>query len=120
MLRSRQAVASLEELLKQTTRDIEKFNISFADMAQRQSAWKELSQIQGISITTSIDNGIEINHDTTNKADALLHLCEYLRIPQAQAMAMGDGHNDRQMLAWAAVRWQWAMQATKPKPLPSM
>ncbi len=101
VLRSRRAVDSLEELLNQTQRDIEKFNISFADIGERTRAWEELSRLQGVSITTSIDNGIEINRDTTSKADALQHLCEYLHIPQAQAMAVGDGHNDRQMLAWA-------------------
>ncbi|WP_047151112.1 Cof-type HAD-IIB family hydrolase [Aneurinibacillus tyrosinisolvens] len=55
----------------------------------------------GLSITSSGDNNIEINHKEASKGKALEVLAAYYNIPLRLTMAAGDNLNDLSMLAAA-------------------
>jgi Cof subfamily protein (haloacid dehalogenase superfamily) len=46
---------------------------------------------------------IEITDPSVSKSGALAWLCERLGVPRASTVACGDGHNDMDMLRWAAL-----------------
>lgn len=67
-------------------------------LAQAKAA---LAGVDGIDITSSWSDNIEIMPAGINKGSALSALAARLGIPREAVMAIGDHENDREMLTWA-------------------
>ncbi len=81
----------------------EKINLPYLPKRVRGEIWKRLSTIDGIRLTSSVPDNIEINSAAANKGGALRELCRMLDIPMEQVMALGDNGNDVTMLEAAGV-----------------
>lgn len=81
----------------------EKINLPYLPGRLREEIWERLSVIDGIRLTSSIPDNIEINSTAANKGGALKELCGRLGIPMDQVMALGDNGNDVTMLEAAGV-----------------
>lgn len=84
--------------IRQNKKPIEKMQMIFRDMAEKERAYAQLSQIPGITITSALVNNIEINSATANKGNGLLGLGKLLGIERNQIMACGDSGNDAEMI----------------------
>lgn len=62
-----------------------------------------------LQVTKSHPRFIEFTNIECSKGRALAHLAAHHGIDQAEVMAIGDGHNDRDMIEWAG--WGVAMQS---------
>lgn len=78
-----------------TVRDPEKTAADFHQMVKR-------SGLHGVSYAVGWTAWLDISPDGVSKASALDVVRQRLRIDQAHTLAAGDGHNDVEMLAWAA------------------
>lgn len=96
--KSRCVVPDVMELAKKSSDDMEKVQGLFADMNERELAWKELAQDKRIELVGSLGYNIEINAAGVNKGKGLVKLGELLGIRREEIMACGDGDNDIVML----------------------
>ena len=80
--------------------DVSKVNLYFAGGASRRAF---LNRIRGgrVGLSDSIGIGVEISPREATKASGLQVLCAYLGIPVEQAMAVGDGGNDLEIMGAA-------------------
>lgn len=65
--------------------------------------FKKLSEINGISITSSGFAYIEIRPENSNKALALSFLAKDMNLKNSDFAAIGDNNNDVEMLKWAGI-----------------
>lgn len=100
---TRDVVPDVIRHVQETGKDVEKVNIYLGDLKEREALRKELSCLEGITISSSLYNNLEINAQGASKGNALLWLAEYLGIDRETAMAFGDGENDISMLASAGI-----------------
>ena len=66
--------------------------------------WEEESffrELPGAKVTSWLGYGFDVVNSTTNKWDGILHVLEGYGIDPADAAAIGDADNDREMLAGA-------------------
>ena len=85
--------------VRQLGRGIQKVQLYFSDLDKRSLAIQELQSAFGdIAVTWSLPNNVELNIAAANKGRALKVLCEHLNIDIRDAIAFGDGLNDRTML----------------------
>lgn len=82
---------------------IEKFNIRAADASILQELWQKLSTLGEIDVTSAGYNCVEINRKGVNKACGLIALCEHIAVGSQNVMAIGDGLNDKEMLAFSGL-----------------
>lgn len=94
-------VEDLQEFLKKGKRRLEKVNVPYLEPEVREKIWNRLSETNEFALTSSFNNNLEINGATTNKGDALQHLCERLGIKAEEVIAFGDETNDLKMLEFA-------------------
>ncbi|MCQ6268060.1 Cof-type HAD-IIB family hydrolase [Fictibacillus sp. WQ 8-8] len=59
------------------------------------------SAFEGLSITSSADHNLEINHENANKGNGLKGMADHLRIPYQDTVAIGDNMNDWPMMKFA-------------------
>lgn len=64
---------------------------------------EELETIEGLKITSSWENNIEIMSEGVDKGQAIKMLCEHLNIGRSEIMAFGDNYNDIEMLEYAGL-----------------
>ena len=76
----------------------EKINVFLADLSDKEILREELSSVEGLAISSSMYNNLEINAEAATKGNALLWLADHLGIPREETMAFGDGENDISML----------------------
>lgn len=98
MRRTRIAVDDIRTLLERENRPVDKVQALFADMEERQTAWRELEEAGGMELVGSLKYNIEINAAGVNKGTGLVRLGKYLGIRREEIMAFGDGDNDIEML----------------------
>lgn len=98
LLTTRKAVPDIMGLVNEQNRDMDKIQGLFADMDERQAAWAELEQQDGLALVGSLGYNIEINASGVNKGTALVELGRMLGIEREEIMACGDGDNDANML----------------------
>ena len=98
LLTTRKPVPDIREFVEKQDRDMDKIQGLFADMEERDAAWKELSQQEGLALVGSLGYNIEINASGVNKGTALVELGRMLGIDREEIMACGDGDNDADML----------------------
>ena len=95
---TRDVVLNIQDYVKQTGAEVEKINIYLADLKDREPLQRELEQEEGLSITSSLYNNLEVNDAKATKGQALKRLADYLNIPMEAVMAFGDGGNDLAMI----------------------
>lgn len=91
------------EMLASTGLCPEKINLPYLPEGVRGEIWERLSGIDGIRLTSSIPDNIEINSTAANKGGALRELCGQLGIDMGDVLALGDNGNDLTMLEAAGV-----------------
>lgn len=57
--------------------------------------------LEGVSYSIGYSSWLDIAPEGINKATALAGVCAQLEIDPADVLAIGDGHNDIEMLGWA-------------------
>lgn len=82
---------------------ISKVTLPVMEPHLQESLWKQLEQIQGIAITSSLPHNIEINSKNANKALGLEKVCKKLKIHPNEMMAIGDSLNDIEMIQFAGI-----------------
>ena len=98
MRKTRLPVKDIRKLVEQENRGLDKVQALFADMDERETAWKELEQEKGLELVGSLQYNIEINAAGVNKGTGLVNLGRMLGIRRKEIMAFGDGDNDIAML----------------------
>ena len=83
--------------------DVEKFNIFFRHLNERERLVEELRDKTNMTINVGAENNIEISNPTTNKGNSLAILCNRLDIKKDEVMAIGDSSNDVDMLKFSGL-----------------
>ena len=94
---------SLSGYLRETGAEPEKINMMFIPEKVREAVLLRLRALDGIEITYSNVDNIEINRRGCNKGTALVSLCAALGLDPAETMAVGDNGNDLGMLRAAGL-----------------
>lgn len=100
---TRDVVPDVIAHVTQTGRDVEKINIFIADLSQREPLRSRLNQEDGIVVTASMSNNLEVNAEDATKGNGLMWLADYLGVDRAATMSFGDGENDVSMIKMAGV-----------------
>lgn len=64
---------------------------------------EEVSKINGIEVTSSWKNNIEVMNKGVSKGEALKNLLEYLDMDREHVIAFGDNYNDLPMIEYAEI-----------------
>ena len=100
----RTPVDDLKSYLLETGRDVQKIQLFLTDPALRLTLLRQLGgQFEGLCVSSSVPNNIEINSTDANKGEALRKLAAHLGLDISQTMAFGDGLNDLSMLRAAGI-----------------
>lgn len=91
-------VDDLPALVAESSDDIEKISLHFADSALRQATGLAFAKRRDLAVTSSARSNLEFNTPTASKGAALLHLAGHLGIERGGVMAVGNGLNDVAML----------------------
>ena len=102
---TRRTVPNIIRYVEETKKEAEKINVFFGEehMGERERLRRELEQIEGLFVSSSLPNNLEINRKEATKGNALLWLADYLNISHSSVMAFGDGENDVSMLRAAGI-----------------
>lgn len=104
LLKYRTPVPELKAFLREQGRPVQKVMVFFQDDALRLNVKDELTRLfPALSVTSSVENNLEINSGAASKGNALKTLAEALQIPMEQTMAFGDDLNDASMLRAAGI-----------------
>lgn len=98
MRKTRIPVDDISEFLERENRGLDKVQALFADMEEREAAWRELEREPDLELVGSLRYNIEINAAGVNKGTGLVNLGRLLGIRREEIMACGDGDNDTVML----------------------
>lgn len=79
----------------------EKINLPYLPTEIRNEVRSRLNEIEGLELTSSIADNLEINDAMATKGYALEALCKLLNISSNECMAIGDSGNDISMLKFA-------------------
>jgi len=101
LLQNETPVADLRAHLRAHPDRITKLNLPFfADDGARQAARQALlDRGEGLMISTSMEHNVEVNAPGATKGKAAQALCRALGFEIGAVMAIGDGDNDRELLA---------------------
>ena len=95
----RQNVPELKAFLRERAQDVQKVQFFTRDEALRQDFLANLDKrFDGICVSSSTEQNIEINNIHANKGEALKALAAHLGVPVSATMSFGDGLNDLSML----------------------
>ena len=100
---SRQPVPNLIAYLKELHPPVQKINLIFREKAVKAEVRRELSQIDALSVTSSLPWNLEVNAQGATKGGGLERLRAHLNISREETMAFGDGENDLPMLQAAGL-----------------
>lgn len=96
---TRAPVDDLKAFLRENGQSVQKMQLCFRDMAERETARAEIAAaFPEILVTSSFRNNLELNASDADKGRALLALAQHLGIPAADTIAFGDSSNDLRML----------------------
>jgi Cof subfamily protein (haloacid dehalogenase superfamily) len=98
ILRTREHIPDMFDFFVECRERIENVNVNFSDQETRSRVRRELSKLEGITLTSSFDHNLELGGATTSKADAIRHMCGILGCDISEVMAAGDNPNDAAML----------------------
>lgn len=100
---TRDVHSNIIEFVEKSRKPVEKINLFFPDMEERDRLRTELEKRGDVLITSSIPNNLEINAFGATKGEAILRLASHLGISEKQTMAIGDGENDFSMIQKAGI-----------------
>ena len=100
---SRQPVPNLIAYLKEFHPPVQKINLIFREKAVKAEVRRVLSQIDALSVTSSLPWNLEVNAQGATKGGGLERLRAHLNISREETMAFGDGENDLPMLQAAGL-----------------
>ena len=104
ILQTRRPVDDLISKVRREMQTVQKVQLCFHAVAERDSAWPEIAEaFPDIAVTASFSNNLELNHKSATKGNALLLLADRLGIPRSDTVAFGDSSNDLSMLRAAGV-----------------
>lgn len=103
--KTRDPLSSLRDYLDEEHPKLDKMNIYFKgyDKETKRQVRELLSEIEGITVTSSMPNNLEINGEGASKGNAILRLAHHLGLSPEQTMAFGDGENDISMIELAGI-----------------
>lgn len=108
MYKSRMTVNCLEELLYDETYKIEMFNVFFKNSLERTECKNSLrAEFDGLEVTTSMTNNLEIIDKGINKGFGLKRLCEISNLNIDDIIVIGDSKND--ITAFKAAKKKYAV-----------
>ena len=94
-------VENLPAYFEKAHRHVEKITVNTLVGEARVIVEKALTEMPSVTVTSSDPQNMEINSITANKGAALRQLSLGLGLVPEQVMAIGDGHNDIEMLDFA-------------------
>lgn len=103
LMASRTPIPSVRNYLSQTGEGVEKVNLLFADLDQREKMWDKLREQSEFTVTSSLAANLELNDKDATKGNGLISLCHYLGISMEHVMAFGDSYNDINMIREAGI-----------------
>lgn len=103
VLRTRTPIEDIYSFTESHGNRIENISITFEGEDDRRRIFNELGDVDGLTLTSSFTNNVEIGGSTTSKAQALMHLLDMLHLTPENLMACGDSPNDGKMIELAEV-----------------
>lgn len=103
VLRTRLPIEDIYEFTENHGDRIENISITFEGESDRRRVFNELGDIDGLTLTSSFSNNVEIGGKTTSKAQALMYLLDMLNLTPQNLMTCGDSPNDGKMIELAEV-----------------
>lgn len=94
---TREGTENIEELIRGCKNNINKINLFFNNVQDRQSAMNVLKYIPYVEVTSSLPQNLELNKKGFNKGDGLLKLAAHLGIDRSEVAVFGDSDNDLSM-----------------------
>lgn len=101
--RTRRPEPSIEEYVRRWNGDVDKMNLYFTDLRDRESIRSQLEKRGDVLVSSSLGTNLEINGPGAAKGEALLRLASILGISREETMACGDGENDASMIRMAGI-----------------
>ena len=95
---TRKQVDSVMDMALNCEKDMDKMQILFPDLNDRELALEEVLKIEDINAVDSIGYNIEVNSKEAHKGAVLKELADMLSIDISEVMAFGDGDNDASMI----------------------
>lgn len=100
----REGVPELKAFLASRGRDVQKVQLFTNRPEVRTMLLRELPhRFDGLSVSSAVEDNVEINQLRANKGAALLALAAHLGLRREETMAFGDGLNDLTMLREAGL-----------------
>ncbi len=103
VLRTRLPIEDIYAFTENHGDRIENISITFECESDRRRVFNELGDIDGLTLTSSFSNNVEIGGKTTSKAQALMYLLDMLNLTPKNLMTCGDSPNDGKMIELAEV-----------------
>lgn len=100
---TRTKVPDMLEYISRPQTAVNKVNMYFADLRERELMREQLKRFPDILVTSSVVNNLEINGAGASKGPALKRLAGLLDIDIGETMAFGDGGNDYSMIETAGI-----------------
>lgn len=91
------------EILNRDDLDIYKFLFLEPDIKKLTMVREKLSKIEGLSLSSSWGNNVEVMNKGVSKGSAISLLCDKLEIGNESVMAIGDNENDLSMINFAGI-----------------
>lgn len=101
VLNTRQPVEDLYGFTLERGDKVENINVFFEDLADKERMREVFSQIEDVTLTSSLDMNLEFGGKNTSKAAALKKLMEMTGLTADELMVCGDSPNDIPMLQLA-------------------
>ena len=96
---TRKPIEDIEAFLKEKQSPVQKVQLCFRDMKEREAAWQEIEEaFPEIVVTSSFRNNLELNARGADKGLALRFLARHLGLSENDTYAFGDSTNDLAML----------------------
>ena len=103
ILRTRRPVEGIFDFWREHSSEIENVNIYFRGPEEKARMTAVFSEVDNITVTSSMPKNIELGGATTSKATALRELCSLYGLSMEQVMAFGDNPNDLSMIEEAGI-----------------
>ena len=112
--RLRKPVPELKDFLRENGDSVQKIQLFTVDRPLRLRLMEQLpTMFEGLAVSSSVIDNIEINDSRAHKGAALLALADHLGLERKDTFAFGDGLNDLTMLREAGIGF--AMENGEPE-----